>query len=60
MLSNLLSSIEDISIFPIIGLFIFIPIFAMWVVYALKLDKKEVERMGNLPLDSNENDSNQK
>jgi Ca2+/Na+ antiporter len=60
MFSNYLSSIEDVSIYPLIGLFIFVPIFALWLIYALRLDKKQIEELENLPLDSSTNENNQK
>ncbi|MBX2976557.1 MAG: cbb3-type cytochrome c oxidase subunit 3 [Ignavibacteriaceae bacterium] len=60
MFSNYLSSIKDISIFPLIGLFIFVPFFTAWIVYALRISKKEIQKLENLPFESSNNDNNQK
>jgi cytochrome c oxidase cbb3-type subunit IV len=60
MFSNNLSAIEGVSIYPMIGLAIFVTIFTLWIIYALRLDKKEVEELENLPLDSSTNENNQK
>ena len=59
MISDHISSIQGISIFPIISLILFFAIFAITVVWVFRLDKKYIHRMENLPLDSNmENDNN--
>lgn len=54
MFSNYLSSIEDVSIFPIIGFIIFFLIFIIVIIKVVRADKKYINKMGNLPL---ENDS---
>ena len=51
MFSNNLSTIEDVSIFPIIGLVIFFLIFVFVIIRVLKTDKKYINKMGNLPLE---------
>lgn len=53
MLSNNLSNIEGVSVFPIISLIVFFLFFAVTVVWVLRLDKKYIVRMRNLPLESN-------
>lgn len=55
MFSNNLSSIEDVSIFAIIGLVIFFALFIWIILSTLKADKKYIERMENLPLEDDEN-----
>ena len=51
MFSNNLSTIEDVSIFPIIGLVIFFLIFVFVIIRVLKTDKKYINKMENLPLE---------
>ena len=55
MFSNYLSSIKDVSIFPIIGFIIFFLIFIFVIIKVIKADKKFISKMENLPLeDDNE------
>ena len=58
MLSEHLSSIDGVSIYPIISLILFFFVFAVTVVWVVKLDKKYINRMENLPLDSNSDSEN--
>ena len=58
MLSEHLSSIDGVSIYPIISLILFFLVFAVTVVWVVKLDKKYINRMENLPLDSNSDSEN--
>ena len=58
MLSEHLSSIDGVSIYPIISLILFFFVFAVTVVWVVKLDKKYINRMENLPLDSNSESEN--
>ena len=58
MLSEHLSSIEGVSIYPIISLILFFLVFAFTIVWVAKLDKKYINRMENLPLDSNSESEN--
>ena len=51
MLSNYLSSIEDISIFPVIAFIIFFGMFIFVLVWVFKTDKKYIQKMENLPLE---------
>lgn len=53
MLSEYLSNVEGVSVFPIVSLIVFFLFFAVTVVWVLRLDKKYIVRMGNLPLESN-------
>lgn len=53
MLSNNLTNIEGVSVFPIISLIVFFLFFAVTVVWVLRLDIKYIVRMRNLPLESN-------
>jgi len=51
MFSNYLSSIEGISIFPIISLLIFLTAFIFMIVWIFRVDTSYVKQMENLPLD---------
>lgn len=51
MLSNYLSSIKDVEIFPIIGFLIFFSIFIFVIVKVVRADKKYISKMENLPLE---------
>lgn len=53
MFSNYLSSIEGVSVFPIISLLVFFFVFVSLVVWVFKADKSYIDKMKNLPLDEN-------
>jgi hypothetical protein len=57
MISDLLSSTEGVSIYPIIALVSFVMVFMGVVVWTIKVDKKYLNKMKNLPL-SGENNTN--
>ena len=60
MLSEHISRIDGIAIYPIISLIVFSILFIATIVWIIKLDKKYLTRMENLPLDSNfENNSHE-
>ena len=50
MLSNYLTSIENVSVFPIIGLFIFFTIFVGIVIWVFKKDKLYMDELASIPL----------
>ncbi len=55
MFSNLLSSIEDVSVYPVITLILFTFAFVLVVIRLVFMDKRTVEEMKNIPLeDDNE------
>ncbi len=55
MFSNLLSSIEDVSVYPVITLILFVFAFVLVVIRLVFMDKKTVEELKNIPLeDDNE------
>ncbi|MDQ7817665.1 MAG: cbb3-type cytochrome c oxidase subunit 3 [Melioribacteraceae bacterium] len=54
MISKYLSSIEGISIFPVIGLILFFGLFLFLIVWIVRLDKKYLAQMGNLPFENND------
>ena len=53
MISENLSSIEGVSVFPIIALILFVLIFTGAVIWVFRLDRKYIKQMGIIPLDSN-------
>ncbi len=56
MFKNIFSHINGIEIYPILTLIFFFVFFVAVTFLALRLDKKFVEYMGNLPLNNdNEN-----
>ncbi len=54
MYKAILQNISGIEIWPIIGLIIFLSIFTAVTVWVVRLDKTEVNRMANIPLEDNE------
>ena len=53
MISKYLSSIDGVEIFPIIVLLLFFSIFMGLIIWIIRIDKKYVTKMENMPLDSN-------
>lgn len=51
MISEVLSSIKDVAIYPIVTLLIFFAAFLGVVVWTFRLQKSEVVRMSRLPLE---------
>lgn len=51
--SNYLSSMEGISIYPIITLIIFFGFFALMFFLTYKIDKKKLDENSQLPLNDN-------
>jgi cytochrome c oxidase cbb3-type subunit 3 len=59
MFSDNLGTIDGVSIFPIIGLILFFALFVGIIIWALKIDKKYIKEMENIPLeDDNEEKTN--
>ena len=54
MIRNVLESISGIEIFPIISLLIFITFFVFIITWVVKLDKKTVTKLENMPLDDDQ------
>ena len=52
MLSEHISRIDGIAVYPIISLIVFSILFIATIVWVIRLDKKYLTRMENLPLDS--------
>jgi hypothetical protein len=52
-----LTSIDGVSIYPILSLLIFVIFFAVVITYVVKMKKPYIAELSNIPLeDSNEND----
>jgi hypothetical protein len=49
--SNYLTTIEGVSIYPIISLSLFVVFILLVFLYVLKMGKQEVEHDSNLPFD---------
>lgn len=54
IVSHYLNNIEGVAIYPIISLTIFITIFVLISIWAMRIRKPEVQKMSNLPFDENE------
>ena len=52
MFSNYLSSIDGVSIYPIVSLLLFFAIFMSVVIWVFKMKKSYLDKMGNLPLEN--------
>ncbi len=51
MKQDVLTSIEGITIFPVIGLVIFVVFFAFVIYHAMRLPKEKIDEIGKIPLD---------
>lgn len=59
MVRDVLQSLEGIELYPIISLIIFVSFFAALIIWMIKVDKKYIKKMKNLPLEKeNESENN--
>lgn len=59
MIRDVLQSLEGIELYPVISLIIFIVFFAALIIWMIKVDKKYIKKMKNLPLEKeNETENN--
>lgn len=58
MFSKYLSGIEDIEIYPVLVLVVFFAFFVIVIVKVTRMDKKLIDKMGNLPLENDEKNEN--
>ncbi|NLR89785.1 MULTISPECIES: hypothetical protein [Flammeovirga] len=58
MYKDVLRSIEDIEIFPVIGFIIFFTFFIAWSVYAFRMKKESIAELSSLPLDLDDDTEN--
>ncbi|MCB0836404.1 MAG: hypothetical protein KDE26_15920 [Bacteroidetes bacterium] len=54
MHKEVLSSIDGVSLFPIIAILVFFVFFMFILVYVVKMDKKEVEELASMPINDPE------
>lgn len=52
MFSNYLSTIDGVSIYPIVALILFFAFFVGTIVWVLRIDKEYITAMENLPLEN--------
>lgn len=57
IVTNVLESIVNVQIFPIIGLLIFLLFFVVMIYRVMRIDKSEIEEMSRLPLDDDRSES---
>ena len=60
MYKNILQTIENVEIWPIISLVIFFLFFIGVLVYVLRTDNEFIRKMKELPLDDTESSDNKK
>jgi cytochrome c oxidase cbb3-type subunit 4 len=51
-----METISGIEIYPIISFIIFFTFFVFVLIYVVKADKKTIDEIANIPLNSNESD----
>ena len=51
MHKEVLSSIDGVSIFPVIAIIIFFIFFAILLIYVVRMDKKKIDEMASMPID---------
>jgi len=51
MYKDVLRSIASVELFPIVGILIFMGFFVIISIYALKMSKKEVSQLENIPFE---------
>jgi len=50
--------IVDVEIYPIISLLLFFIVFITMLIHVLRIPKKNIEKISNLPLEGDENTNN--
>jgi hypothetical protein len=51
--------IENVAVYPMVSLFIFLIFFVGLVYYVIRMDKKSVQLLSNIPLDNSGEPNNQ-
>jgi cytochrome c oxidase cbb3-type subunit 4 len=59
MYKNVLQSIENIEIWPVISFVIFFVFFLCLLLWVFTTDKKFIDKMKNMPIDADDNDLNE-
>lgn len=55
MYKVVLNQIADVATWPIIALLIFVTVFTLMAIHAIRLDKQEANRFAAIPLDNDQN-----
>lgn len=58
MVRDVLQSLEGIELYPIISLIIFVSFFVALIIWMIKVDKKYIKKMKNLPLEKEDDSEN--
>ncbi len=53
-MKEVLRSIEDVSLFPVISILIFTTFFAILLIYVIRMKKKDVAELASIPLRGDE------
>ncbi len=53
-----LTTIDGIAIFPVLSLLVFTSFFAFMLWYVIKMSKRRVDELSNIPLELDENENN--
>lgn len=56
MYKDVLRSIADVELFPILGFLLFMGVFIIITIHAIKLTKQEVKTLESLPFDFSESE----
>jgi hypothetical protein len=54
-IKNNLETIDGVEIYPIISLLLFFLVFSLMIVFVIKLPKKRIDNLSNLPFDNDTN-----
>ncbi len=54
IVSHYLQSIDGVAIYPIISLFIFVTMFGLLTIWALRIRKADIQKMSMMPFEENE------
>ncbi len=54
---NHLETIAGIEIFPLISLIIFVAFFTVLIIYVIRLDKKQIDKISQIPLNENSDEN---
>lgn len=54
IVSHYLQSIDGVAIYPIISLLIFVTMFSLLCIWALRIRKEDIQKMSSMPFEENE------
>ncbi len=54
MIKDVLQSINNVELYPIVSMALFLIAFLMVIMYMIRLDKKEIERYSRFPLEDSD------